>query len=360
MQLLRSAQVAAPAAILALAGAVGGPLAVPGAEAAGWSAPACPAGEVAREVAPGTWYRLDPLLDDSGTLAGRRLLVGAPGRTALQLDLPPESSASGPRDGLVLVVDDDGRRSRVRLLDPARACAANIGETGAVVRSAVAEPGTGRVWEHRVDRRSRADLGVWLRDLATGTEKRVLPGLPTSDRFGPTFVTDLAVGADGRLGVSSCGLRTCRTRILDTATGAVEQFEGTGALIGVAGSTAVAWAACPGLPCPILAVNLASGRRGVLVEAAGLAALGGATGMSLVYEAPGGGVSVLEVSTGRVRVAGTRAGLPVRASSLSAGGAETTAGEVPLAPGGRVTSGEVVRVIDPSTRAVSRLGAVLP
>lgn len=363
MQLLRATQAAVPAAVMAIACLAGGPVRVPEIQASAWSPPACattPGAARDPGAAPGAWYRLEPVLDGSGTLAGRHLTAGASGHRAVHLDLTAESSASGPRDGLVLVVDDDGRRSRLRLLDPARACAMEAGGSAEVVRSAIAAPGGRTAWEHRVDRRTRADLGIWQRDLTTGTATRVLPGIPADVRYGPTFVTDLTVGADGRLGVSSCGLQACRTRVFDAGTGGIEQFEGTGALIGVSGGRAVAWAACPGLPCPVLAVDLASGARGVLAQAAGLAALGDPTDSSLVYEAPGGGIRVAEVASGRTRAAGTRAGLPIRASSLADGGAETVMGEVPLAPGGRVTGGAAVRVMDPVTQAVSGLGTVLP
>ena len=63
------------------------------------------------------WYRLDPVLDEHGSLAGQRLTVGLVGGPARHLDLAPESFVSGPVGGVVLVGDDDGTESRLRLLD---------------------------------------------------------------------------------------------------------------------------------------------------------------------------------------------------------------------------------------------------
>ena len=71
-----------------------------------------------------SWYRLDPALDADGALTGWRLVAGrAAERVSLDLSLPVESFASGPRDGLVLVGADDGRRSLIRRVDNGRRCA---------------------------------------------------------------------------------------------------------------------------------------------------------------------------------------------------------------------------------------------
>ena len=161
-------------------------------------------------------------------------------------------------------------------------------EAEAVVRGALLAPDGSAVWEHRVNRVTRADEGIWRRPVAGGPSARVLPGLPASGRFGPTFVTELSWAADGRLGVSSCGERACRTRVMDPATGRVDAFEGTGPLVGVHEDRALVHGACSGLPCPIETVDLRTGRRSVLVEQAGLASVDGSGTGSLVFETPRG------------------------------------------------------------------------
>ena len=189
------------------------------------------AGDVPIGAAAGpAWYRLDPLLDERGSLTGQRLTVGLVGGPARHLVLAPESFASGPVDGrLVLVGDDDGAESRLRLLDVARGCETAVDrEAEAVIRGALLAPDGSAVWEHRVNRVTRADEGIWRRPVAGDPSERVLPGLPANGRFGPTFVTELSWAADGRLGISSCGERACRTRVMDPATGSYGRVRGYG------------------------------------------------------------------------------------------------------------------------------------
>ena len=67
-----------------------------------------PCGE-ARAGAPAgeSRYRLDPLLDDQGSLAGQRLTVGLVKGSSWHLNLAAESFASGPQAGMVLAGKDD-------------------------------------------------------------------------------------------------------------------------------------------------------------------------------------------------------------------------------------------------------------
>ena len=206
------------------------------------------------------WFRLDPLLDPTGTLAGQRLTAGR-GGARWTADLPPESFASGPSRGGVLVGDDDGHRSRLRVLDAARGCWTMIATEAAVIRSAV-RTSDGGVVRAPCGPGTRADLGVWRRDLASGRPDavRVLPGLAPDLALGPTFATDLQLAGDGRLVVASCAERACRTRVLDPVTGGVAEVDGPGPVAGVAGSRLVAVAPCDGLPCRLEAVDLATGR----------------------------------------------------------------------------------------------------
>jgi hypothetical protein len=353
-------------AAVALAGALGA--AQPPVLAAAdppWQPPPCGearAGDVPTAVDAGSaWYRLDPVLDERGSLDGQRLTVGLVGGAARHLDLAPESFVSGPVGGVVLVGDDDGVESRLRLLDVARGCETAVSsEAEVVVRGALLAPDGSSVWEHRVNRVTRADEGIWRRPVAGGPSTRALPGMPANGRFGPTFVTELSWAADGRLGVSSCGERVCRTRVIDPTTGHVDAFEGTGPLVGVHGDRALVHGACAGLPCPIEAVDLRTGRRSVLVEEAGLASVDGSGAGSLVFETAAGQLAVLDLGSGsRTPVTADAGLLPVRQTSAATSGAETPGGAVLVAPRGRVGQPSAAQHVDPATHAAVSLGEVL-
>jgi hypothetical protein len=336
----------APLAIVIATGALAAGRPVSGAGAGpAWDPPPCPAVDAGGPPGVGAWYRLDPVLDRSGTLAARRLTTGIAGGPPRQLDMAPESFASGPVGGLVLAGEDDGAVSRLRLLDLTRDCATAVADEQAVIRSAVLDPDGRSILEHRVERTTRADLGVWRRSIG-GSAVRVLEGLGADPELGPTFVTDLVVATDGRLVVSSCALEACRVRVLDPATGDVVLLRGTGPGLGVTGDDVVVRAACPGLPCPVEAVDLATGRRATLAERAGAAALGGPAGADLVYEAAGDRVAVLGISTGRRGAARTAGGVPLPAGSTASAGAEAPPGRMALAPGGR-PGPTTMRAFDP-------------
>lgn len=244
-------------------------------------APATAAAAIPRPRAPErldreAWFRLDPVLDATGTLAGQRLELGLHGARSRQLALPPESFAAGPFGRLVLVGSDDGSVSTLRAIDVSAACARLVARVSSVVRRAVIDPAGTTVYEFRVDRSTRADLGVWRRPLAGGREQRVLAALPLDTRFGRTFSTELSWSLEGdRLVVQQCGLTSCRTRLVDPGTGramTVARPE-LGELVGVADGRVVVYEACRGLPCPILSVDASTGRTRVIADAAGLATL---------------------------------------------------------------------------------------
>ena len=117
------------------------------------------------------------------------------------------------------------------------------------------------------------------RDLASAARsagsrhERILPPIDPDARFGRTWSTEFTWADDGSLAVQSCGEVSCRTRVLDaTWRPAVTLADPElGATIGVAGGRLVSYLACRGLPCPIVATDLASGRRRTLVAAAGSA-----------------------------------------------------------------------------------------
>ncbi len=354
MELNRCFRVIAPLAAIAVVGAVG--LVRPASLHAGdppWDPPPCPPGHLAGGTGA-AWYSLEPELDANGWLSGRRLVLGdLAGTLTRRLDLPPESFASGPVGGRVLVGDDDGTRSRLRVVDVAAGCAVELGREASVVRSAVLAADGRTAWEHRVNRATRADEGVWRRSNATGGAVRVLPGLPVEPAYGPTFSTELLPALDGRIAVASCGEVRCRIRVLDPGTGHVARIDDTGSLLGLDGGRAIAYAVCPGLPCAVESVDIRSGHRTTLVADAGPAALAMTARPALLHERSDGRLETVDLVTlRRTLLAAHGPGSPVRVGSMATSGADVPAGRVLVAPGGGFADPAAVRVVDTGTGTV--------
>jgi hypothetical protein len=267
------------------------------------------------------WFRLDPVLDAEGALRGQQLAVGLDGdRAARILGLPAESFAAGPFGRVVLVGSDDGTTSRLQAIDVARGCTWAVALERVVIRRATVDSAGAAIYEARVDRASRADLGIWRRPMdGGGTARPVLGPLVADGRFGRTFSTEFSWDDSGdRLAVQSCGEVACRTRVIgpgDAPTATLESPD-LGALVGFDGDVAVTYGACRGLPCPIVSSDLRTGDRRVLAEAAGL---------SILVATPDGPRVVHEVAD--------RAGWRLRSVALD-GGAATDLG--PLAGGLRL------------------------
>jgi hypothetical protein len=249
------------------------------------------------------------------------------------MDLPAESFATGPRGGLVLVGADDGSRSRLSLVDPAAGCATVIADENAVIRSALVAPDGSAVLEHRVARTTRADLGIWRRPLDGGRATRELPAVPFDARDGRTFSTELRWTDDGSLAVTSCGILTCRTRLVAQAGGGVTAIGPTGGVVGISSTgSVIAYAPCGGLPCPILEHDRRGGVR-MLVTDAGRASM---AGDQLVFEHRRGGLRVLDLGGGSERpVEGPEGLVPEQRGSRSTSGAEITDGALLLTRDGR-------------------------
>lgn len=313
-------------------------------------------GVVRQAIAGPAWYWLDPILDTAGSLRGQRLVVGR-GGARWTADLAAESFASGPIGGRVLVGDDDGTRSRLRLLDAARGCWTFVGEERSVIRSAVMAPGGTAVYEHRVDRATRGDLGVWRRNLRPGSGSGaaiVLPGLGSDAAHGRTFTTSLQVGADGRLVVASCGERRCRTRVVAT-DGRVAEVTGTGPALGATGDRLVTLQPCEGLPCGLDAHDLRSGGVTRMGEASGVAVVAGSG--AIVTSSPSG-VTLIEPGGARRALAGTSGLVPIAADSTSTRGVEAPGALVPLVPRDRLEPPAGARLLDPATATTTALEAV--
>lgn len=263
-----------------------------------WRPPLCAGPPVIAADGAGTWFRLDPTLVD-GAYVGQRLSIGAGSAAARRLDLAAESFAAGPTGGAVLIGSDDGRRSELSLIDVAGACAWPIGSATDVIRNGIVGRDGRSIAESRVDRRTRADLGVWRRPLDGTPPTRLLPPIDPDDRFGPTWLTHLAWGDDGEtLVVASCGEAACRYRLVPRSGADVTVADPRlGSLVGLVGDRLVVREACPGLPCPIVSVGVRRSDHAVLAGAAGRAVLVRAAGQPvIVYETDADGAALRAIT----------------------------------------------------------------
>jgi len=268
-----------------------------------WAPPDCPsdAGDpatAARSDGPATpgdlrtvpWYRVDPRLDRTGALVGQRLALGVDGlRSSQYVDLPAESFAAGPFGRLILVGADDGASSRLAAIDVVIQCSWPLATEASVIRRATIDPAGQTVYEMRVDRATRDDLGIWARPVdGSSSAVRVVEPIAADQRFGPTFTTELIWSLAGdRLAVQSCGEIACRTRLIDPATGGIVPVTepDLGSMIGHQDGVIVTYAACPGLPCPIVAIDTATGARSRLADSAAVAILVSTSdGTRLIHE----------------------------------------------------------------------------
>jgi hypothetical protein len=240
-----------------------------------WDPPPCPGVPASGTARIGAWFRLDPILED-GVIVGQDVSMGWADRPVpWRIRLEAESFASGPTAGTVVVGTDDGHASTLSLIDLQRGCGWTLGTSADVIRNGVLGP-DGAIVESRVDRRTRADLGVWRRPLDGSAPSRLLAPLRTDARFGPTWATDLGWSDDGAtLVVASCGEVACRYRLQPLAGGPVAAITDPtlGTVVGLADGRLVTRGACRGLPCPVVSIRPDGSDRVVLDDAAGLAVL---------------------------------------------------------------------------------------
>jgi hypothetical protein len=327
-----------------------------GARPASWAPPACAGVPLIGDAPIGAWYRIDPTIDD-GVRKGQRLTLGGPSTIAVRgLDLEPESFASGPFAGSVLVGTDDGTRSVVSLIDIAAGCAWTVDRSDAVVRRATMTPESAALIEFRVDRATRADLGVWRRPLdGSAAVERILPPIEPDDRFGPTWLTELSWSDDGGLlAVESCGEVACRVRWLDTVTGVGGSVKdpSLGAVVGLTRDRLVVRGACRGLPCPVRSVALEDGAVSTIVESAGQAVLAREAGErhAVIFERDPDGQAVASIgvdgSAERDMPADPAGRRLVGTPTWAGGAAEVPVGWIAFGPDGRLPiAGPVVAVL---------------
>ena len=115
----------------------------------------------------------------------------------------------------------------------------------------------------RVDRATRADLGIWLRPIDGGPARQVLDPLPADGRFGRTWSTEFAWALDGRPAgrpvVRRGGLPDADRRPGRRLAGDLLDAPDLGVLVGVDGDRVVTYGACRGLPCPIVSTDVRTG-----------------------------------------------------------------------------------------------------
>ena len=207
--------------------------------------PACTSGRIDRPkpaVRPtsGSWFRGTPLLDVGGTLTGWRLTVGGPDGRASEMSLPPESHAGELVDGRLVVTSDDGHVSRVQIVEAAAGCSRTVGldrsAARTVARRAVIEPAGDSILVHRLDRATRADLGI-VRVFVDGRPSVPVVQPPSSDDLAAAGVervwsTELRLDPGGTtLEVRSCDPGACLTRIVDLRSGAIRTITPAGSEI---------------------------------------------------------------------------------------------------------------------------------
>ena len=325
-----------------------------------WVPPDCAGdtglGEVSARAARGAglgtageapWFRLDPVLDATGSLAGQRLAVGrADGAGERTMEFHSESFAAGPFGAIVLVGTDDGAGSQLFALDVVAGCATPIDTSQDVIRRATISPDGRSVVEFRVDRRSRSDLGIWRKRLDRDEPAEpFIPPIGADVRFGTTWSTEFLWSVDGtELAIQSCGEAACRTRMVAPETGGLRQVDepDLGPAIGLADGHLVSYLGCPGLPCPVVAIDLSTGARRTLAPDAGPAVvIATDAGARLVHERLIGSRTALRT----VRLDGTKgrdlgaipAGLSLHMdANRSADGLDAPFGWVLLAPEGRM------------------------
>lgn len=343
-----------------------------GAPPPSWDPPACVRPARPGVASIGAWYRLDPSID-GGVRTGQRLTLGRAGaERPAQIDLDAESFAAGPFAGTVLIGTDDGRSSTLSLIDLAGGCAWAVGTSADVIRHATLVPDGRSIVEFRVDRRSRADLGVWRRRLdGAAAPVRILGPIELDDRFGRTWRTELGWSDDLRtLVVETCGEVACRFRLLDLASDARQTIANpsVGDLVGLVDGHLIVHGACRGLPCPLLAVDRLDGTPVTLHEAAGQAVVArDELGRPVVVHEVGADGRIVRRITPDGRDAGAVADVPdgrrlVAGPAWAGGAAEHDPDWILFGPDGRLPidgpGGAILRHVPDG--ATVRLDEVLP
>lgn len=224
-------------------------------------------------------------LDALGQFAGRNVIVSGVGRS-LSISLPAESFVGAPAGDAVVYTSAIGGRSEVHVIDLAVGCDVILARPPGIVRSALLDPSGAAVYVHSVSNPARQDAGVSRYALDGSAVQLVVPPLPDDPRFGVTFGTQLGWSFDGgALFVQSCGADSCRTRLMDVASGGVSTYDGLGqsSIIGVTPAHVVTYGDCAGLPCSVVSIDRATHAATTLADEAWSASLAaGGDGSAIV------------------------------------------------------------------------------
>ena len=259
------------------------------------------------------WFQLDSTGAASITryvlTAGKLGWVGS-----FTVDLPNPAFAAGPFGDLVLYGGDDGTRPEVAVLSLADGSRRVLLTSDQPVWRATLDRAAANLYYLLLDRTTRADLGIWRLRLDGASKAELVMAPPAWEaELQPGTSTEFVWGPAGDvLAVYSCGLGVgCRTRLLDIATGKVRSYDEVplhGGVIGLTADSYIASENCPGLPCPIFRVDLATGKVETLVGEAGAGdtvLVRAAAGPLLVYQAafvPDYQLMGLDLTTGVTRL----------------------------------------------------------
>ena len=201
--------------------------------------------------------------------AGQRLSLGLGGRPGRHGRWSSPASRSRPARS---VASSWSARmtvcaSRLHAVDVARRLRLGRRATTAdVIRRATIDPAGHVVYETRVDRATRADLGVWrVRSMEPVSARRVLPPLPARRPLRSHVLDDVHLGRDRP---TPRGPVVRRGRLPDAGPrpgrrGASLDRDDLGSdPIGLDEDRLVTYAACRGLPCPIVATDLVAEASG--------------------------------------------------------------------------------------------------
>ena len=259
------------------------------------------------------WFQLDST--GAASVTGYQLTAGKLGWVgSFTVDLPNPAFAAGPFGDLVLYGGDDGTRPEVAVLSLADGSRRVLLTSDQPVWRATLDRDAANLYYLLLDRTTRQDLGIWRLRLDGASKAELVMAPPAWEaELQPGTSTEFVWGPAGDvLAVYSCGLGVgCRTRLLDIATGKVRSYDAVplhGGVIGLTADSYIASENCPGLPCPIFRVDLATGKVETLVGEAGAGdtvLVRAAAGPLLVYQAafvPDYQLMGLDLTTGVTRL----------------------------------------------------------
>ena len=195
------------------------------------------------------------------------------GRISSEIRLNPDwshSSVSGPVGTDVVVSNDDKAQASVSLVSATDGVRTYLFVTSDLVPAAILSWDGTTIYYVKADRASGADAGLWSRPRAGGAETQVVAGPlgePIGDPFDDVTVWWLTLSPNGEtIIVQWCrGGVTCRTNLVDLATGGRREATGAGWPIGVTDSVLVA----DGVPPhedEIVTVDLATGETRMIAS----------------------------------------------------------------------------------------------